>query len=224
MANVFVAHGAVVSSVVVDVASVVVAVVASVVGNIHCHASRAAGVAGVGAGAHHGSCAVSRRSGRLAEVAVGIAAVRMTVVAAAVAHKHRRTSVEHQVAAIVAVDAEVPGASHPCQRTIEVVGCHVAAVLPRGEHIAQVGVAASPVGAKQVGVAANTQQIVEVDFIYCVILRGAQVELVGHLVTQEQGFGASLGVCHCVCSDGYRHQNCQGEHLLHNRISYSLRG
>ena len=122
---------------------------------------------------------------------------------------------------IAAIDAEVPVTSLPVQRAVEVAGCNVGIPLPVEEYIAQIEVTALPVDAKHIVATCNPHQVVEVNLISCLVLCIRQVQLVSHLVGQEQGLVASLLVAHCTCCHrgGQHHHQCE-KHLLHNLISY----
>ena len=105
----------------------------------------------------------------------------------------RTRTIEVVTIRIAAVDVETPAVISPSHRTIEVVGGHVAIVLPAGEHVAQAAITERPVTAKDI-VARQPHQVVEIDFIHCLVLLVGQVELVGHLICQEQGFVSCLVV------------------------------
>ena len=103
---------------------------------------------------------------------------------------------------IASVDRVVPSSSSPSQRTVEVVQTHVAVPLVSAEHVPEVGVAAAPPVSVEVALVVHAEQVVEVD-------------LVCHLVGEEQGFA----LCHvdrkCCGGDGYRHHQCQCHYLFH---------
>ena len=150
----------------------------------------------------------------------GVEVAGAPVVAALIADVDRRACKEVAVSVAVAVvDVEGPRALVPRYRAVEIAEADVAVVLPRREHIPEVGVAALPPRAEGVSAVADAHQIVEVDFIYCGILLAVEAQLVGHLVRQEQGFAPCFAVSHCRGRDGYRHHHGQNNHLLHNRIS-----
>lgn len=106
-----------------------------------------------------------------------------------------RTRTEELVAVgIVGVNTEVPAVVRPHHRTIEVGNSHIAVVLPAVEHVAQAVVTIYPAAAEDVGVGYQTHHIVKIDFIHCLVLTGVEIQLVSHLIGQEQGLGAGLGV------------------------------
>ena len=89
----------------------------------------------------------------------------------------------------------------PLHRGVEVVGLVELAVLHWREHEVDVVVAAVEVGALYVLRRRDVCQVVEVDFIHGVMLRLVQSQLVCHLVREEQGLAAGLGVAHCLCRE-----------------------
>ena len=116
---------------------------------------------------------------------------------------------------IASVDRVVPSSSSPSQRTVEVVQPHVAVPLVSAEHVPEVGVAAAPPASVEVALVVHAEQVVEVDLVCQFILFVVEVELVCHLVGEEQGFA----LCHvdrkCCGGDGYRHHQCQCHYLFH---------
>jgi hypothetical protein len=131
----------------------------------------------------------------------------------------RTSEVEVITMRIAGVDAEVPVASLPIKGTVEIAGCNKGIPLPVEEDITQIEVATLPVDAKHIGATCHTHQIVEVDLVTSLVLLVAEVELIGHLIGQEQSLVAGLLETHgggrdCDCQ--HRHQGHQ--HLFHNRI------
>jgi hypothetical protein len=103
-------------------------------------------------------------------------------------------------------------AAHPNHGTIEVYSLGVAIPLPGAEDVTEVGVAAHPIYAIKIRPIVESKHIVEVDFIDSLVLREAEVELIGHLIRKEEGFLASLGVAHGCGRGNYRHHQDQGHH------------
>ena len=99
---------------------------------------------------------------------------------------------------IAGIDAEVPVTSLPIKGTIEVTCCQVGLILPVEQYVAQVEIALCPVYTIKVCLGVNAHQVVEVDFICCLILLFGKIELIGHLVGQEQGLLASLLITHSI--------------------------
>ena len=131
-----------------------------------------------------------------------------------------RTSEEEIVTMrIAAIDAEVPVACLPVEWAIEVAGCQVGVPLPVEQDIAEIEISALPIGAEHVSATSYTHQVVEVDFVSCFVLLISQIQLVCHLVGEEQGLATGLLVAHCTCCHrcGQHHHQCE-KHLLHNRI------
>ena len=153
---------------------------------------------------------------------VAVAAIVVPAVAAPIAHVEMwGAEVEVVTARIAGIDAEMPEAGVPVERTVEIGGGTEGIPLPRIEYIAQVQVAALPVGAEHITAARDAHQVVQVDFVGCLILRVSQVQLVCHLVGEEQGLLACLLVAHRVCTGCYRQHGKQGHHkLLHSRMFF----
>ena len=139
-------------------------------------------------------------------------------VTAAIAGVEHGASEEEVVAVRIArVDAEVPVASFPVQGAVEVGGGNERVPLPVEQHVAQVLVAALPVGAVDIVVARHPHQVVQVNLVGGLVLFVRQVQLVGHLVGEEQCFVACLFVTHCLARCCYCQQCYQGYHrLLHH--------
>jgi hypothetical protein len=129
------------------------------------------------------------------------------------------SEVEVVTVRIAGIDAEVPVACLPVEGTIEIAGCKIGIPLPVEKDITQIKVATLPVDAKYIVATSHTHQIIEVDFITSLILLVSEVELIGHLISQEQSLVAGLLETHCGGRDCYRQHRHQGHHhLLHNRI------
>jgi hypothetical protein len=111
----------------------------------------------------------------------------------------RTTEVEVVTMGVTEVDAEVPVACVPVEWAIEIVGCHECIPLPVEQDIAQIEVTALPIDTIHIVAAGYTHQIVEIDLVCGLVLLISQIQLIRHLVGQEQGLVASLLVAHCVC-------------------------
>ena len=131
----------------------------------------------------------------------------------------RTSEVEVVTVRVAGIDAEVPVAGVPVQRTIEIGSCDEGIPLPVKQDITQVEITALPVGSVHIVTAGDTHQIVEVDLIGCLVLFVCEIQLISHLVSQEQGLVAGLLIAHCVCRDGccQHHHQCE-KHLLHTRF------
>jgi restriction endonuclease Mrr len=103
-------------------------------------------------------------------------------------------------------------AAHPNHGTIEIYDLGVAIPLPGAEDVTEVGVAAHPEDAIEIRPVVEAKHIIEVDFIDSLVLREAEVELIGHLIREEEGFLASLGEAHGCGRGNYRHHQDQGHH------------
>ena len=106
------------------------------------------------------------------------------------------TEIEVVTVWIAGIHTEVPIACVPVEWTIEITGVAVHAVLPVEQNITQIQVAALPVEAVQVVIVVDAHQVVEVDFVCSLILVIGEVELVCHLVRQEQSLPTRLVVTH----------------------------
>ena len=138
--------------------------------------------------------AASIAPGRTAAVSASIV-VGLLVVPAPVVCEHRRTSfVEVIPVGVVAIDVESHMTGIPRKWTVEVRQCEVLIVLIDSQYKLKVGVSPVPPRAVEVVASVHAHQVVEIDFIDCVILVIRQVQFIGHLVAQEQGLVLSLGV------------------------------
>jgi hypothetical protein len=132
-----------------------------------------------------------------ASVVIAVSAIHVPAVSSPIGGIEVGTSIVEIVAmGIAGINTEVPVARTPIERTIEVGGCDVGIPLPRIKNVAQVEVTTLPVGTIHVVNAGDTHEVVEVDFVSCLVLGISQVELVGHLVGEEQGLIASLLIAH----------------------------
>ena len=165
---------------------------------------------------------LSSRVAEVLAVAIVVTAISMNMpgMSATIGGIEVRTSeVEVVTMRIAGIDAEVPVACLPVEGTVEIAGCDKGIPLPVEKNITQIEVATLPVDAKHIVTAGHTHQIVEVDFITSLILLVGEVELIGHLISQEQSLVAGLLETHCGGRDCYRQHRHQGhQHLLHNRI------
>ena len=108
-------------------------------------------------------------------------------------YEHLRMCIVEMPSVIMSVYCECPSTSLPSHGAIEMVQCYILVILPRSQHKAEVCIAAIPPDAKHVTMTVQAHQEVEVDLVDCLILCSGKVQLVGHLVAQEQ----SLVLC-CV--------------------------
>jgi len=112
---------------------------------------------------------------------------------------------------IAGIDTEVPETIAPVKGTIEVGGVEESPVLPVEQDIAQVEVAVLPVDAIEVVVVVDAHQVVEVDFVCCLILLLGEVQLVSHLVGEEQSLLTSLLIAHGAGRQGHHEHCCEGD-------------
>ncbi len=113
----------------------------------------------------------------------------------------RATEEEVVTMRIAGVDAEVPVAPVPIERTIEVEGIEVGAILPVEQNVAQIEVALPPVGPVEVVVSVYSHKVVEIDLVGCLVLLVGQIKFIRHLVGEEQCLLTCLLIAHCVCRD-----------------------
>jgi hypothetical protein len=98
-------------------------------------------------------------------------------------------AIHHEVAAIriYTVDPELPAAVTPSQRTIEILQPEEVLVLIARQYPLYLIVALLPHVAIEIKGRTYTHEVVEVDLIDRFILRRREIQLIGHLVRQEQG-------------------------------------
>ena len=88
---------------------------------------------------------------------------------------------------IYTINAELPATIAPSQRTIEILDTEEFLILIGRQHTLYLKVALLPQIAVEIKRRAYTHKIVEVDLIDRFILRWREIQLIGHLVRQEQG-------------------------------------
>ena len=115
--------------------------------------------------------------------------------------------IEEVAVGIVAIDGERPSTTVPKKRMEEVVGRSEDAVLPVEEDVTQVGIAVDEIVAVDIIGRLHTEQIVEVDLVAIFVLLVVEVELIRHLIGEEQSLLASLLVIHCM-----QRNNCEETH------------
>ena len=111
----------------------------------------------------------------------------------------RTPEVEIVTMRITAIDAEVPVTCFPIEWTIKIGGCDKGLPLPVEQYVAQIEVTTLPIGSKHIVTTRYTHQVVEVDLISCLVLLISQIQLISHLISEEQGLIASLLIAHCFC-------------------------
>ena len=131
----------------------------------------------------------------------------------------RTSEVEVVTMWITEIDSEMPVTSLPVKWTIEIAGCYKGVPLPVEEYISEVEITTLPIGSEYIVASCDTHQVVKVDLVGCLILCVRQVQLVSHLVGEEQGLVTSLLVAHGTCCHRGGQHHCQCEkQLFHNRI------
>ena len=109
------------------------------------------------------------------------------------------SKVEVGAVRIAGIDGEVPITSVPVKWTVEIACCTEGTILPVEQDIAQVKITTCPVFTIEVCLRLDTQEVVEVYFVGCFILIFGEVQLVSHLVGQEQSLLTGLLITHCLC-------------------------
>ena len=130
-------------------------------------------------------------------------------VSAAIAYVDVGTMVEEVAIGVVAIDGEGPYTAVPEQRVEEIVGGCEDGVLPVEEYVAQVGVAIAQVSAIDIVGSLHAHQVVEIDLVAVLILLVVEVELVGHLVGEEESLLAGLFVAHGCCRKDAAENHCE---------------
>lgn len=109
---------------------------------------------------------------------------------------------------IASIDSEVPNTSVEVERAVEVSRIAEHTILPVEEHIAEVEITPTPVVAVQILVGVDTEQIIEVNLVSCLILVVGEVQLISHLISEEQSLFACLTVAHCAsCHHKTKHHH-----------------
>ncbi len=124
-------------------------------------------------------------------------------------HEVRATEEEIVAVRIACVDAEMPETIAPIERTIEVRGIAVSAILPVEQDVAQVEVALPPVNAVEVIIVVYTHEVVKIDLIGCFILLIGEIKLVSHLIRQKKSLIAGLVITHGRSAQRDSEQECE---------------
>ena len=130
----------------------------------------------------------------------------------------RTPEVEVLTMRVAQIDAEVPVTCLPVEWAIEIAGGYIGVPLPIVKDITQVEITTLPVGAEHVCTSCHSHEIVKINLVGCLVLLVIQIQLVGHLVGQKQGFVASLLITHGVGGSANCHHHQCEKQLLHNRI------
>jgi hypothetical protein len=130
---------------------------------------------------------------------VTMSAYAMPSMCAMIGHiEVRTTEVEVVTMWVTGIDAEVPVACIPVEWTIEIGGCNKGVPLPLEQDIAQIEVTTLPIGSEHIVASCHPHQVVEVDLISCLVLLVSQIQLISHLISEEEGLVAGLLVAHCL--------------------------
>ena len=134
----------------------------------------------------------------------------------------RTSKVEVVTMRIACIDAEVPVACIPVKRTVEISSVDKRIPLCFQQDIAHVEVTTLPIGSIYIVIAVDTHQVVEVNLVGCLILLIRQVQLVSHLVRQEECLVTCLFVTHGMGRNRHGQYCYQGHHyLFHNRMVFN---
>ena len=169
----------------------------------------------------HAHMMVSGASWRRTPVATVIPRVTAVVVPAVTAIiaivEVRATEIVVVAIGVAGIDAEVPVTCVPIEWTVEVTGCTIGRILPVEQNITEIKVTMRPIGSIQVVVTVDTHQVVEVYLVGGLVLILCEVQLVCHLVREEQGLLTCLLVAHGIGRYCHHEQRSQGKYkLLHN--------
>ena len=112
---------------------------------------------------------------------------------------------------IVAIDGESPSATIPKERVEEIIGSSEDSILPVEQNVTKVGITIGEITTVNVVGCLYAEQIVEVDLVAVFVLLVVEVQLIGHLVGEEQSLLASLLVVHCMQRDSCEetHEECR---------------
>ena len=114
---------------------------------------------------------------------------------------------EIEIGAVIAsIDSKMPATCAPVERTIEICCGLECRPLPVEQDITQVEIASCPVRTIDVISARHTHQIIQVNLVGCLILSIVEVELISHLVGEEESFPTSLLITHSF------HRCCYRQH------------
>ena len=104
----------------------------------------------------------------------------------------------------------MPNAHVPVDRTVEIVEIAESPVLPIDEDMAHIDITVCPINAEDVRLAADATEVVEVYLIGSLVLVLSEVELVSHLVGEEERLLARLLEAHGAGID-YCNEGDKGE-------------
>jgi hypothetical protein len=165
-------------------------------------------VAAIPAVQHAEVCTSGRTEVVTVAIIVTVGTVQMPGMSTAIGCIEYGASKEEVVTVWIAgIDAEVPVACAPIQWTVEVAGSDICLPLCIQQYVAEITVAALPVVTIDIIVTRHTHQVVEIDLIGGLILFISKIQLISHLIGQEQRLVASLFITHCLARCCYR-QHC----------------
>ncbi len=146
-------------------------------------------------------------------IVVTMSAMTMPSVSAAISGIEVRTSeVEIVTVRIACIDCEVPVSCVPVEGAVEVGSRDKGVPLCLQQDIAHIEVTALPIDTINIVNAGDSHQVVEVDLVGSLILLVRQVQLVSHLVRQEECLVTCLLVTHGMGRNCHCQQCYQGHH------------
>lgn len=104
-----------------------------------------------------------------------------------------------QVVSVVVIDREADhiGVVHH-NRFVEVSVGQICSVLSAGEHPFELALATVPEYSENVRSTYQAYEVVVIDLIHCIILSVCEIELISHLVGEEERFCLCSFVAHCI--------------------------
>ena len=102
------------------------------------------------------------------------------------------------VVCVAVVDREAESIIDYCNRVIEVSGSQISSVLPSGEYPFELALTAVPEDTENVGSTHQAYEVIVIDLIYRIVLCVGEIELISHLVGEEERFCLCSCVAHCI--------------------------
>ena len=134
----------------------------------------------------------------------------------------RTAKIEVRRIVVASVDAIDPFTACEIDGAIEILKGQITFILIRRKHETQVLVAAVPCPAIRVEII-DTGQVVHIDLKDSIILHRREIQLIGHLVGQEQSLGAGCAERNSVCLECENKHCEQAENILfHSRYVKGL--
>ena len=122
----------------------------------------------------------------------------LVVVSAAIGLVHLAYRLVVTVACVLVVDCKADYVVIDTDRFVEVGGSQVMPVLPAGEYPLELALSTVPENSENVRSAHQTYEVIVIDLINCIILCIGEIELISHLIGEEQGLCLCSCVAHCI--------------------------